>query len=146
MNRVQICFRTDSQPKLKPQRAHRAKMHKNRQFCKYATQSIPGPSFNLLCLYYLPVPILNPKESSLLKEISLLPAVGMFSKLSCDNCCLAQPQTRSQFGSASIIIKCRHQASPVTISKQNQECLVAAINIKHRLYTSNINYHLIFIS
>ena len=146
MSRVQICFRTDSQPKLKPQRAQRAKMHKNRQFCKYTTQSIPGRSFNLLCLYYLPVPNLNPKESSLLKEISLLPAVGMFSKLSCDNCCLAQPQTRSQFGSASIIIKCRHQASPVTISKQNQEYLVAAINIKHRLYTSNINYHLIFIS
>ena len=95
VSRVQICFRTDPQPKLKPQRAHRAKMHKNRQFCKYATQSIPGRSFNLLCLYYLPVPNLNPKESSLLKEISLLPAVGMFSKLSCDNCCLAQPQTRS---------------------------------------------------
>ena len=133
MSRVQICFQTDPQPKLQPQRVQQAKMHKNRQFCKYATESIPGRSLNHQCLYYRPVPNLNPKESSLLKEMLTLPAVGMFSKLSSDNCCPAQTQTRSQFGFASIIIKCRHQTSPITISKQNQEYLAAAINIKHCL-------------
>ena len=73
-----------------------ANMHKNRHFCNYATQIIPGGNFNHQCIYYLPVPNLNLKEgSSLLKEMLLLSAVGMFSKLSSDNCCPAQPQPRS---------------------------------------------------
>ena len=62
MSRVQICFQTDPQPKLQPQRVQQAKMHKNRQFCKYATESIPGRSLNHQCLYYRPVPNLTLKK------------------------------------------------------------------------------------